>query len=137
LIEAHEASKSDIQAVILNDEIYDRITDDNCPPASEFDIPYEEAEYIGCYLCGRIAGLFVVHDDKMHFMVLKQYRPWASDLLKACFEYRPQSVYVEIPLLYKSVINFAKRNGFVEIYSSGKHLKNGVEYDTKKLIYEV
>ena len=58
-------------------------------------------------------------------MVLKKHRKHARKLLDASFKRRPKPVYCEIPSLYMSVINFAKKYGFVEINKEPRaHKKN-------------
>ena len=138
MIYAMLAPKRDIRKVILNKEIYDRISDDNSPKKEDFIIPYDSSNFIGGYISGKIASLFIVHGKKMHFMVLKEFRKYSKELLEASFVLWPRSVYVEIPSLYQSVINFSKNFGFKEfdILRNG-HLKNGVSYDCHKLLYEV
>lgn len=132
-------NKKDIEHILFDDEIYDRITDDNCPDKGGFQIPFKGCIYIGGYIDGHIASLFIVHNDnKMHFMVIKQHRQHAKELLAASFKMWPHDVYVEIPALYQSVINFAKNFGFVETeIKKDDHLKNGTLYDCQKLSYEV
>ena len=122
----------------IYDELYDRITDDNCPPKEEFKLPSEGYEAVGGYVDGKIASLFMVHDKKMHFMVLKPFRKFARELLDASFKVWPYTVYCEIPSLYKTVINFAKRYGFKETkLELLAHKKNGKLYDIHTLEYEV
>ena len=132
-------NKKDIEHILLDDDIHDRITDDNCPDRGDFQIPFKGCIYIGGYIEGHIASLFIVHNDnKMHFMVIKQHRRHAKELLAASFKMWPHDVYVEIPVLYRSVINFAKNFGFVEMeIKKDDHLKNGKTYDCHKLSYEV
>lgn len=132
------ASKLDIETVIFDAEIYERISDDNCPPKEKFKVPFNDAEYIGGYVEGEIASLFVVHDKKMHFMVLKKFRKYARELLNASFCMRPKDVYCVIPSLYPEVINFAKNYGFKQTaVHKNAHLKNGILYDNHILVYEV
>lgn len=130
-IKAKIARKNDVDRVIYDDEIYDRIGDDMCPPKEEFQFPYGELVTIGGYVDDKIASLFIVHkNNEMHFMVLKSYRKYARRLLKASFGLWPFDVWVNIPALYMSVINFSRKNGFVvsEIIKNG-HLKGGKLYD--------
>lgn len=132
------APRKDIKAVIFDDEIYDRITDDNCPPKELFELPQDGYVAIGGYIHGKIASMFIVHDDKLHFMVLKPYRLYAWELLRDSFKFYPHNVYVQIPSLYKPVINFAKNFGFKETLVTEKtHKKNNCWYDIHTLTYEV
>lgn len=138
MIYARYAEKSEIGKIIFDKEIYDRISDDKSPDREDFQIPRNNVSYIGGYVDGIIVSLFIVHGKKLHFMVLKKFRVYANELLKASFALWPRNVYVEIPTLYRSVINFAKNFGFKEIGVDKKsHLKNGKLYDCHKLSYEV
>lgn len=138
MITAKFVEADEVKSVIFDNELYDRITDDNCPPKEEFKIPEEGCKFIGGYLFDKLVSLFIVHGNKMHFMVLKPYRKYSKVLLDACFGRWPYSVYCEIPSLYKSVLNFAKKYGFKEVYVELKsHKKNGQLYDVHRLIYEV
>lgn len=138
MIHADFATRRNIRKVILDKEIYDRIGDDNSPPREEFKIPIDGGNFIGGYVDNKIASLFVVHGKKMHFMVLKDFREHARELLQASFMLWPRDVYIEVPTLYRSVINFAKNFGFKEgDVKKNAHLKNGKLYDCQRLTYEV
>ena len=138
MITAGFATMADINTVIYDDEIYDRITDDNCPPKEEFKTPTEGYEAVGGYVNGKIASIFVVHDTKMHFMVLKPFRKYASKLWIQTIGFKPCSGYCEVPELYRSLINFAKKHGFKETsIKQDAHKKNGKLYNIHRLEYEV
>lgn len=134
MITAAFASKEDVEKLIYDDELYDRITDDNCPPKEEFEMPTEGFQAVGGYIGGKIASLFMVHDSKMHFMVLKPYRKLASKLWMVSIGFMPCSGYCEVPSLYRSLINFAKKHGFIETkIELLAHKKNGKLYDIHTL----
>ena len=138
MITAAFAPMEDVKKLIYNDELYDRITDDSCPPKEDYILPEEGYIAVGGYIGGEIASLFMVHGKKMHFMALKQYRKQARLLLKESFKVYPYDVYCAIPSLYMSVINFAKNYGFKETsVESRAHKKNGILYDIHILEYEV
>lgn len=138
MITARKPCYEDMVKLIYDDDLYDRMTDDNCPPKEEFEIPTEGYEAVGGYISGEIASLFLVHNNKMHFIVLKPYRKHARELLKASFQKRPHSVYCEISSLYRPVINFAKNYGFIETsIEILAHKKNGQLYNIHRLEYEV
>ena len=130
-------NKKDIDAILFDPEIYERITDDYTN-GQDIQVPYDDWYFLGAYIDGKIVGLFYVHDDNwMHFAVLKEYRRYAGEILKECLKLYPYKVYVTIPTKFRNVINFAKKNGFKESAVLAKHyLKNGVFYDSIKLIYE-
>lgn len=138
MITAYLCPIEDVRAVIYDDEIYNRITDDNCPPKEYFVLPESGYISVGGYVDSKIASMFLVHGDKMHFMVLKPYRKYARKLLKESFKVYPFNVYVEIPSCYMEVINFAKKFGFIEVGIEEKaHKKNGELYNVHTLEYEV
>lgn len=138
MITAHLCDIEDVKTVIYDDEIYDRVTDDNCPSKEYFELPESGYISVGGYVDGIIASMFIVHDNKMHFMVLKPYREYAGKLLKESFKVYPFNVYVEIPSCYMEVINFAKNYGFEEVkITENAHKKNGKFYSVYTLEYEV
>ena len=138
MITASFAPIEDVRKLVYDDELYDRITDDNCPPKEEFEMPSEGYEAVGGYIDGKIVSLFMVHDKKMHFMVLKPFRKFAGKLWKVSIKFMPCSGYCEVPALYGSLINFAKKHGFIETgIERLAHKKNGKLYDIHTLEYEV
>jgi hypothetical protein len=137
MITAGLCSQRDIEAVLMDDEIYDRISNDVSPPKEHFQIPHDGVVYIGGYIDGLIASLFIVHDGLMHFMVLPDYRRFARELLAQSFRLWPFKVRVEIPVLYRPVINFARNFGFKDVgINKEAHLKNGKLHDEYILTYE-
>lgn len=127
----------DVKTVVFDSELYDRITDDNCPSKEDFTLPTDGYTAIGGYIHGKIASMFIVHDSKLHFMVLKPYRLYAWELLRDSFKFYPHNVYVQIPSLYRPVINFAKNFGFIETKIDKKaHKKDNRLYDVHTLTYE-
>lgn len=123
-IEASQAEK-----VLLNPEIYDRISDDDCPLILELP----EMDYLGGFVDGELASVTIFHPFrdgmKIHFNVLKEYRSKADFLLDASMVY-DCPIYVEIPTLYPEVINYAKHHGFKEISRRfNTYRKNGKLYD--------
>jgi len=136
-LESKIAPHKDVERIILDDEIYDRITHDDCPPKERFVLPKNGYIAIGGYLDGKIASLYMVHGSKMHFMVLKCYRKYSRQLLDSAMNFYSLPVYCEIPTLYRSVINFAKKAGFVlsEIKEKS-YLKNGKLYNVEVLKWD-
>lgn len=138
MITASFCGIEDVNAVIFDDEIYDRIIDDNCPAKEYFIMPDSGYISVGGYVNGEISSIFIVHGKKMHFMVLKPYRKHAIELLKESFKIHPFDVYVEIPSCYIEVVNFAKNFGFKEIkIEESAHKKNGMLYNVHTLEYGV
>lgn len=137
-ITAKISDRREIEPFLLDAELYDRITDDNCPSMENFVFPEAGYIIIAGYVDNKIASMFIVHDGKMHFMVLKPYRKYARLLLSESFRLHPFGVYVEIPSCYMAVVNFAKRCGFRELrIDAGAHKKNGNLYNVHTLSYEV
>ena len=139
-IHADWASREDIEAVMFDDEIFDRTNDDFAPRKEDcniFNADLSGFYFIGGYVDGKIASLFIVHDERMHYWVLKDHRVHARKLLDVSFDIWPHRVYVAIPDLYRSVINFAKNYGFVETkIEDASYLKNGQYYNTYYLEYD-
>ncbi len=138
MIVIKEPSKEEVDIIIFDDEIYDRIADDTCPTKDDFIIPYKDIEFIGCYLDNKIIGLANADKDgKFHFQVLKQYRKYAREVLKQILDKLDRSLYCEIPTCYKSVINFAKNNGFREVgtIDNRKYIKSNIDYYRTRLIF--
>lgn len=138
MIYIKKPSKKDIDTILFDPEIYDRITDD-ITYGADIRVPYDKWFFLGAYIDGKIVGLFYVHDDDwMHFAVLKKYRKYAKEILNKCLKLYPFSIYCIIPTLYKTVINFAKKHNFKQDCVLLKnYLKNGKAYDSVKLVYEV
>ena len=138
MITARFASLEDVKEVVCDNEIYNRVNDDNCPPKEEFEIPISGYTYVGGYVGDKVASMFIVHGSEMHYMVLKRYRKYARELLTESFKVWPYKVFVSIPECYKEVINFAKNYGFKEVDIEKKsHKKNGILHDVRILVYEV
>lgn len=135
MITVDYANNRDVDVLVYNPELSDRITDDYCPALKDFEMQYHNSVFIGGYIEGKIASLFIVHmDQTMHFMVLPCYRMRARELLNESLKLWPYDVYCIIPVLYKPVINFARKMGFKEVARlPDDHLKNGVYYDSFKL----
>lgn len=136
MIEIRTPTAKEIESIYFDDEIFDRISDDNTQGFKGVSLPWGKYLMIGGYLNNKIISLVHIHlDGQLHFATLKDYRLHAKEALERSLEKVGFDTWVEIPLLYKSVINFAKKMGYKERgLSSKKHLKNGKEYD--KLILE-
>lgn len=130
--------EEEIKSILLDDEIYDRITDDFCPDKEDY-VLYKQAKFIGGYVDGKIVGLVIHHDREIHMQVLKQFRrEHKRDLLHQAIELIDDDrIYAEIPALFPSVIEFAKQEGFKEDkIIKDCYLKNGKTYDTHIMVYE-
>lgn len=140
MITAQPASREDIARIMFDDEIFDRTNADGIrrPKLDEFySKDLSGWTFIGTYINGAIAGLFIMNCGQLHFWVLKEFRRHAKELLDAGFECWRADAWCEIPALYKSVINFAKNYGFHEMGTKkGCFMKNGVLYDSKVLRYK-
>lgn len=126
--------------MIFDSEIFEKSKDDYAPDPRLCDINSADLsahEFIGGYVEDEIASLFVVHKGLMHFSVLKKFRMLARELLSSSLEFWGKPVAVEIPSLYRSVINFAINNGFVETHiTEDCFVKNGKKYQKHHLRFE-
>ena len=121
-------------SIILDPEIYDRISDDNSPILEECVFPAINAKYIGGFLGDQLIGLYVVHDGLLHFMVLKNHRKHSRTLLELSHKFHGKPVRIEVPELYQSVINFSRNNQFNFLFMKKRaHTKNGITYDVQVL----
>lgn len=110
-------SKQEIIDFITDDEMYDLVSDDKSPPKQtfDFDILFKmmKCRFVGAYVDNELAALAIVYNLRLHFMVLKRHRLKARELYRAIEQKLPSNVYVRVPVKYKTLINFAKKNGFV------------------------
>ncbi len=135
-LESDYSTKAEVDRVVYDPEIYDRISDDNSPPLEAFQMVYLGTMITG-YVNGEVASLFHVVSGKLHYMVLKPYRRHARALLRQAFELYPHPVWCSIPALYMEVINFALNFGFRRFAIEEKgHKKNGEFYDCHLLEYD-
>lgn len=134
MIEIREPSREEIKSILTDPEIYDRITDDDCPSREdyEFSDPFG-SQYFGGYVDGRLIGVVIHHDGEIHVNILKDFRrEHKSELLREALKRIDRDeVRAEIPSLFPSIIQFAKDEGFREerIVKDG-YRKNGKTYDT-------
>ena len=123
-----------IKKVLCDHEIYDRISDDNCPDSSYFEPPMD-CKYIAGYVGDELIGIMIYHYVnerlKCHFQVLKKYRSYANQFARmALGEAKNVSIYAEIPTCYPEVIRFAKELGFKLVGRIKKaRLKHGIWTD--------
>ena len=136
------ATEEEVRRVLLDPEIYDRISNDTCPPV-DAQIPLPPCVlYLGGYLGDKIVALYTLHwvgHYRMHFMVLKSNRGYARSLiskfLAATSYFRPLTI--EIPSLYPSVIAFARYTGFQTVtVRPADYPKGGRDYDTHVMVLE-
>lgn len=130
MIELKLIDRVEAARVILDPEIYDRISNDKCPEYFELpDIPYW-----GGYVNGELASLNIEGEFrdgiKIHFQVLKNYRKHARELLEISIKDIDYPIYAEIPTCFQSTINFALKAGFrtIEIKPEN-YLKYGKLHD--------
>ena len=139
MIAAKVSTYDEVCTVIYDDEIYDRITDDNCPTKDKFVMPCCGYEAVTGFVDEQIASLFTVEEDSnMHFMVLKKFRKHADELWRESFKLLHKSGYCNVASKYMSLINFAKKRGFKEVEVVPKaYSKNNKLYDLHILKIEV
>lgn len=119
--------------IILQPDLYDRISDDHCPPADTVEIP-TWPYYLGT-VDGAPASLFVAHSGKIHYMVAKSYRRQARILWYLSeAAANMERMYCEIPSRYMDTINFARHVGFTQTdISAPRYLKHGRLYPVHTL----
>ena len=85
----------------------------------------------------------VYHDHyegrKCHIQVLPAFRvEHAATFTGKALEFRGnKTLYAEIPMFFKSLINFAKKRGFEVIGEiDNNYIKSGVKYNTKILRFK-
>lgn len=130
-------STKDIDLIFFDDEIYNRIADDTCPAKEDFNLSYEIFDFLGCYFNNSIIGLANIEKTgEFHFQVLKPYRKYAREFLKKSLEIFDRYLFCQIPTCFRSVINFAKNNGFreVKMTDNKQFIKNNISYNYIKLI---
>ena len=114
------------------------------PISDKMDEYPQDWVYIGGYLNGKLIAVSMVHlfekGYKFHYQVLKSYRVYARIMLNQALGVimpRCKKIYCEIPDLYQSVINFAKKAGFREVSKNESSiLKNGQLYDRHLMVLE-
>jgi hypothetical protein len=123
-----------IKKILLEPEIYDRISDDLCPPVDKFEPPLNVV-YLAGFVDAEIIGLmiydYVNEQLKCHLQVLKKYRAYANQFARMAFgEVKNASIIAEIPTCYPEVIRFAQELGFNQVGKIEKaRLKHGSWYD--------
>lgn len=133
-----------IDTVLKCPAIYETITSDNCPNASDMEFPINQNyKYIGGFVNGEIVALMVYHSYKggneCHVQVLPKFRKqYAKEFGEKSLLFKGNlPLYAEIPELYENVIAFAKLNNFEVI---GKHkdnyVKGGIEHPVCILKYK-
>lgn len=129
----------EITSILTDQEIYDRIADDNCPPREQFKLhdPFG-SQYFGGYADGKLIGLIIHHDGKIHVNILKDFRKaHKREFLRSVLS-RIESgrIWCEIPGLFPQIVRFAEDEGFrEEKIIKDKYVKNGKHYDTHVMVY--
>ena len=129
-------NEQEIRTILCNKEIYDAISDDYSPNAEDFIIPFDGYQYIGGYVGSEIIALMVYHSFRdgrtCHVQVLPQFRnKYAMRFGQESLLFRGNdSLYAEIPDLYKNVLDFAHKFGFTIIETvKNDYIKNGDSYN--------
>ena len=105
----------EMMSLMLHDDLFERICDDNTPSKSDIHVPEGFFHIIISTVNDRLASYFLIHHhNHMHFGVLKPYRKFARTLFNKAFNFYGQDVFCEIPACYPEVINAAKRVGFTQ-----------------------
>jgi len=131
------STEEEIETVLCDDEIYDRISDDDCPAKEDFEIPFNAVDFFSAKVNDKLAGVIVMHGDKIHFNILKKHRKDAEYIFECFNQSWRKNMVAEVPSLYPDVLGFAKKVGFDEVeVVKNDYKKNGKLYDCHKLKYE-
>lgn len=127
----------EIESVILDDEIYNRI---NCD-GFDRELP-TDAKYIGCYVAGKIVGVGMYHYvnnlNICHMHILKDYRKSIGlEFGREALKHSPERmVYTNIPEVFPRIMKYVEKLGFKYVdKAKGAIKKNGVEMDV--YVYEL
>lgn len=141
MIVVNTTNIDDIKTILCNPDIYDCISNDNCPSSEHFEPP-KTAQYIAGYVDNKIIALMIYHKVeeglKCHIQVLPEYRKkYAREFARIALEFgeaKNAIIYSEIPTCFPNVIRFAKEVGFTETGRiKESYPKNGMKHDVIKL----
>lgn len=135
----------EINKIVLDDWIYDRCSDDNCPDKEKIRDKnlYKDWFCVGCYQEENIIGLIGIHNSehgpKIHIHMLKAYREhalkFATQTVKGLISIYGE-FWAEIPKLYPDVLKFSEKVGFKEVrLIKNNYLKNGQLHDVHLMRY--
>lgn len=136
-----EITPEEAKAILCRPDIYDTISDDDSPPASEFTPP-DDCQYIGGFAVGELIAVMIYHKfrdgEKLHIQILPEHRMnhamefgrLGLDIGKA----KGRPIYADIPDAYPNVLRYAQSFGFdiIERINSGMK-KNGIIVPTNIL----
>jgi len=124
---------ADPMSVLTHPEIYDCISSDNAPPASEWTPG--DAHYLCGYLGDLCIATMVFHPKnsvswQCHIQVLPEFRrnsdEFATKALEWWFNRANLMLVAEIPSLYPNVIYFGLKHGFkIDGRVDNAYMKNG------------
>lgn len=134
----------EVKLILCDPVIYEAIAGDGCPESKYFEPPMsEDFQYIAGYVNSEIIALMVYHNHhegrKCHIQVLPEFRVKHAEIFtRKALEFRgSETLYAEIPMFFKSLINFAKKRGFEVIGEiDNNYIKSGVKYNTKILRFK-
>lgn len=132
-------NKEDIMTIFKHPEIYACITDDFCPPSSEWDLDITGHELLIGKVNNKPMALMHFHPDQLgwmcHVQVLPDYREYSNEFGKKVLNWfwnnhKENDLYAEIPTKYPNVMRFAEKNGFKPIkVTKETYQKNNIKYD--------
>ena len=140
MIIAETRNIDEIKSVLCDPWVYDRITGDNAPDASDWTPPLEGEHYLKCVASHAIVGVSNCHPInevcwECHIQVLPDYRRYAHSFMDASIKWTwdntpAKKLVVQIPSFYKDVIKFVQEHGFtIEGVNQKSHLKHGALWD--------
>ena len=125
----------EILSILLDEEIYERISDDDSPSREDYVFRSMGGKFYGGYVDGRLVGLIAHHGNQIHVNLLKGYRHYKRDLWHGVKERLAPPVYAKIPSLFPAIIEFAKSEGFtLDTVIKDAYKKNGDTYDIHVMV---
>lgn len=131
----------EIKRILCNIVIYDTISADDDPLASDFEPPVnDDYLYVGGYVKDKIIALMIYHKyldgNECHVQVLPEFRKeYTKKFGEQSLVFKGTlPLYAEIPDLYKNVLDFALMNNFKVIdIKEADYIKNCKTYNVNVL----
>ncbi len=147
---------AEIGSIWLNDDIFARTADARAAEAGKdviqavLNIVGKDDDHVflsvkaGDELIGIISSHSFRDGQEIHPIILEDYRlEYSSVAIGMAIEWVYENkectkVYTQIPVIYRAMINFAKKRGFktVEILKNNRHTPDGNVYDVNVLLLE-
>jgi len=134
-------SDDDIMKVVLDTEMWARVSEDTQSPENFAVVFAPDIHWIGVYIYETIVGVYLIHRTgvytaTVHINILKKYRRlYAQDSVVLIYQYiinhtDYKKLETTIPVIYESVLDFALWAGFkIEGISRASVFKNNAMID--------